>query len=90
MANTSWRMEQHDDCNAASGVVGRVEVELDMLGSRILEIDVARGSGYGREQVRTYIPVEVIVTMMRHAGYIIQSPEEAAAVRGDDSCGQNI
>jgi hypothetical protein len=87
MSNTisDWRMDQTTYCNSASR--GRVDVDLD---DTHLEVYAEQGSGYCLESTRSYIPVEVVVAMLRHAGYRVQTPQELADERGDDSCGQNI
>jgi hypothetical protein len=87
MSNTisAWRMEQTSYSNSASR--NSTDVEMDR---EHFQVDVEQGSGYCREHTTAYIPVEVIVAMMRHAGYVVQTPQEAAGARGDDSCGQNI
>lgn len=87
MSNTisDWRMDQTTYCNSASR--NSTDVEMDREHFRV---DVEQGYGYCREHTTAYIPVEVVVAMLRHAGYRVQTPQELAEERGDDSCGQNI
>lgn len=61
-----WNVETTRFYNAATH--GGVEVCME---SDHVQVDVTQGSGYMREQTSAYIPMEVIIRMMEHAGYTV-------------------
>ncbi len=75
-----WHLEQLECCNTASlegwQSPNRVSSEIS-LENGLLEVDSERGEAYHHERVRTQIPVEVLVELLRHAGYVIVAPEQA-------------
>jgi hypothetical protein len=61
-----WTFEQSEFMNFARE--GGVEVCVD---NETVQVDVEQGSGYLREHTTAYVPMEVIIRMMEHAGYTV-------------------
>lgn len=73
-----WRMEQGEFYNGAA--CGGCEVVMDR---EHMQVDVEQGSGYMREHTTAYVPMEVIIRMMEHAGYTVtRPPQEPSEGRG--------
>ena len=66
-------MEQSEFRNCATHQPRGGMVEADLDGDT-LQIDHEQGSGYCREKTTTYIPVEVLVKLLEHAGYTVEKP----------------
>jgi len=67
---TEWNIETTRFMNSASNRNRCQTTEVSMERDHI-EVNAEVGSGYCREQTSAYIPMEVIVRMMEHAGYVV-------------------
>lgn len=76
-----WKLEQTQFRNVAFANTRSGLVEAD-IEDETLQVDVENGSGYLREHTTAYIPVEVLVKLLTHAGYRVEKSGEALEERG--------
>lgn len=74
MNNSNWNMCLTDrDNNACSTPAAGTSVAVCFDGN-YFEVDAIRDRGHTVQPTTAYIPVDVIVSMLRHAGYAVQTP----------------
>lgn len=66
-----WKLEQTEYRNVATQKTRSGLVEADFEEPN-LQVDVENGSGYLFEHTTAYIPVEVLVKLLTHAGYTVE------------------
>ena len=70
---TNWKTEQGPFVNNAT-LEGKERAEIWFEGEGF-DVTLEEGSGYMMQSNRRFIPLEVITSMLRHAGYTITPPE---------------
>jgi hypothetical protein len=65
-----WRIEESEWCNSASreGRGQSVELEVDETGVSVL---IEEGSGYCSQRCNAFIPNEIMIALLRKAGYTV-------------------
>lgn len=63
-----WTLEQDDFTNVMRHRQTEVWLDKDC---QSLEVLAAEGSGYYRAAINTFIPMDLLVKMMEHAGYTV-------------------
>ncbi len=76
-----WRYEQDEFRNFANFTTPGQEVEI-IVDREVVEVQVIRGRGYMREETTAYVPVEVMVRMLEHAGFdVVRRTDDSVARR---------
>jgi predicted metal-dependent hydrolase len=71
MAN-EWVFEQSEFINAVHTARHNIEVIVDR---EHVEVVVDEGSGYLSQHTTAYVPIEIMVRLLEHAGYSVASRE---------------
>jgi hypothetical protein len=63
-----WELEQSEFMNSARSGRRGVDVCVD---NDTVQVDVEQGSGYMREHTTAYIPLDIMIRLLEHAGYTV-------------------
>ena len=68
--DNGWKIEKGEFLNHASKRTPGKEVEI-YIDKEDIEVRVEEGRGYLSQNCTAYVPVEIMIEMLRHAGYVI-------------------